>query len=158
MSDLRSASSAPAFHHIGIQTNDLCNATAWYEAFLGCRGSWSLTTFSDLTRSRLPGIRELREVVVGDVRIHLFERAGRPAGSPDESVTGFQHLCLSAGSPRDLVELRQHWITLYQSGKYSFALTDQPTEIVTDSDGVQSFYTYDVNGLELEFTYVPGAP
>lgn len=156
MPEQHSASSAPTFHHIGIQTDDLKNAAAWYEAFLGCRCSWSLTAFSELTRSRLPGIRELREVVVGDVRIHLFERAGRPASSPGESLIQFQHLCLSARSAQELVELRRRWIELYESGKYSFALSDQPTDIVVDADGVQSFYTYDVNGLEFEFTYVPG--
>lgn len=144
------------FHHIGIQTSDLKNATAWYQDFLGCRTSWSLTTFSELTRSRLPGIRELHEVVVGDVRIHLFERPGRPANAPADSLVQFQHVCLSAGSPEDLKELRDRWIRLYGSGKYSFALPDQPTDIVVDADGVQSFYTYDVNGLEFEFTYVPG--
>ena len=26
---------------------------------------------------------------------------------------------------------------------------------MTDDDGVQSFYAYDVNGLEFEFTYMP---
>jgi catechol 2,3-dioxygenase-like lactoylglutathione lyase family enzyme len=158
MAEQRSASSAPMFHHIGIQTNDLKNATAWYEAFLGCRSSWSLTDFSALTRSRLPGIKELHEVVVGNTRIHLFERAGRPAPQPGESVVQFQHLCLAADSPADLVALRNRWIELYGSGRYTFALSDQPTDIVIDAAGVQSFYTYDVNGLEFEFTYDPGQP
>lgn len=58
--------------------------------------------------------------------------------------------------PGELVELRERWIELYRSGRYSFALTEQPTEIVVDADGLHSFYTYDVNGLEFEFTYVPG--
>jgi len=153
-----SAAPAPAFHHIGVQTNDLKNSLAWYEEFLGCQDSWALTTFSDLTRSRLPGIRELHEMVVGDMRIHLFERAGRAAAGPGESVTQFQHVCLSVRNPRELVELRDHWIRLYRSGRYSFVRTDQPTSIVVDAEGVQSFYAYDVNGLEFEFTYVPGGP
>jgi catechol 2,3-dioxygenase-like lactoylglutathione lyase family enzyme len=150
------ASPTPTFHHIGIQTNDLKNSVAWYEAFLGAQDSWSLNTFSDLTNSRLPGIRELRELVLGDIRLHLFEREGRPANAPGESVTQFQHLCLSSASPDDLAGLRQRWIELYTSGQYSFVLPDQPTEIVVDEEGVRSFYAYDVNGLEFEFTYVPG--
>jgi len=144
-----------SFHHVGVQTTDLANATAWYEDFFGCRPSWTLTTFSDLTHSRLPGIRRLTELAVGDVRVHLFERIGRAAISPRDSITQFQHVCLSVDNPEHLVTMRQHWIDLYDSGKYTFALDEPPTDVVVDSDGVQSFYAYDVNGLEFEFTYVP---
>ena len=34
---------------------------------------------------------------------------------------------------------------------------ERATDIVTDKDGVQSFYCRDVNGLEYEFTYDPAA-
>jgi catechol 2,3-dioxygenase-like lactoylglutathione lyase family enzyme len=145
----------PAFHHIGIQTNDLDNALTWYGDFLGLRASWTLDHFSELTTSRLPGIKRLTEVVVGSVRLHLFERPGAPASKPGESLAQFQHVCLAVDSPDDLISLRNRWIDLFRSGRYAFALTDQPSEVVTDDDGVQSFYTYDVNGLEFEFSYVP---
>jgi catechol 2,3-dioxygenase-like lactoylglutathione lyase family enzyme len=153
----RTAGPPPTFHHLGIQTADLDNAARWYQDFLGCRCAWSLTTFSELTTSRLPGITELREFVVGDVRIHLFQRPGAPAPAPEHSSTQFQHVCLAADSPRQLAELRERWLELYRSGRYHYALDVQPTEIVVDADGVQSVYVYDVNGLEFEFTYVPGA-
>jgi catechol 2,3-dioxygenase-like lactoylglutathione lyase family enzyme len=147
----------PAFHHIAIQTNDLDNSVSWYEQFFGCRQAWSLSAFSELTTSRLPGIRRLTEVVIGDGRVHLIERHGQPAVRPGDSVVQYQHFCLSVDTPEDLAALRQRWIDLYRSGRYSFALCEQPTEIVVDSDGVQSFYAYDPNGLELEFTHVPRA-
>jgi catechol 2,3-dioxygenase-like lactoylglutathione lyase family enzyme len=146
---------APTFHHVGIQTGDLANSVAWYEAFLGCRPAWTLTTFSDLTRSRLPGIRSLTELVVGDARLHLFERDGRPAPDPGDSVVQFQHFCLAVPTAEGLAALRERWIDLYASRRYTFALADQPTDVVVDDDGVQSFYAYDPNGLELEFTFVP---
>jgi catechol 2,3-dioxygenase-like lactoylglutathione lyase family enzyme len=146
---------APRVHHVAVQTNDLDNCASWYEDFLGCRPSWSLNRFSELTRSRLPGIRTLTEMAVGDIRLHLFERDGRAAPAPSESVTAFQHLCLAVDAPDDLVRLRQRWIDLFDSGRYSFALYDPPTDVMTDEDGVQSFYAYDVNGLEFEFTYLP---
>jgi catechol 2,3-dioxygenase-like lactoylglutathione lyase family enzyme len=149
------ADTAPRFHHIAIQTNDLDNSVSWYEAFLGCRQAWSLSEFSELTRSRLPGIRRLSELVLGRERLHLMERDGRPATGPGESVVQFQHLCLSVGAADDLVALRQRWMELFGSGRYQFALHERPTEVVVDSDGVQSFYAYDPNGLELEFTYIP---
>lgn len=152
-----SLSRAPRFHHVGIQTNDLENSAAWYEAFLGARPAWSLSDFSELTHSRLPGIRRLLEIGLGEVRIHLIDRAGQPAADPTHSRTQFQHICLSAAAPEDLVRLREHWVALFESGRYAFARPDQPTEIVTDPDGVQSFYALDVNGLEFEFTYVPPA-
>jgi len=145
----------PQFHHIGIQTNDLENSLSWYQDFLGLQARWSLSKFSQLTHSRLPGIRQLVEISIGGLRLHLFEREGRPAGDPGESVTQFQHVCLAVDSPGELVTLRDRWIGLFENGHYSFALTDQPTEVVTDDDGVQSFYAYDVNGLEFEFTYAP---
>ncbi len=144
----------PVFHHVGIQTTDLDNAVAWYEDFFGGRRSWSLTEFTPLTESRLPGIRALTEVVVGNLRIHLFERDGDPA-VPEQSRTQFQHVCVSVGDPAELASLRRRWFELYGSGRYAFALSEQATGIVNDHDGVQSFYALDVNGLEFEFTYVP---
>lgn len=149
---------AIGFHHIGIQTNNLDNALLWYGDFLGLRISWTLDRFSELTNSRLPGIKRLAELTIGGVRLHLFQRAGHPASEPTASLTQFQHVCLAVESPDDLVTLRDRWICLYERGGYSFALTDQPTEIVTDDDGVQSFYAFDVNGLEFEFTYIPELP
>src|SRR5258706_8338667 len=82
----------PHFHHVGIQTNDLENSVRWYKDFLGCEQAWTLDRFSELTRSRLPGIRALTEMVVGNVRVHLFERPGR-ACDPAESAIRFQHFC-----------------------------------------------------------------
>lgn len=146
----------PAFHHIGIQTTDLRNSVRWYEAFLGCRQNWSLDRFSELTKSRLEGIKELTELSVGSLRLHIFERASLAGLEARDSVQ-FQHLCLKLGHPDDLVAKRQLWLDLYASGDYSFAVSDLPTEVVEDDDGVQSFYAFDVNGLELELTYVPGA-
>lgn len=146
----------PSFHHIGIQTDDLGNSSSWYRDFFGCSQSWSLDTFSELTRSRLPGIVSLVEMVVGDIRIHLFERPGRAAIHPRDSVIQFQHVCVAANSADELRDWRQRWLRLFGSGKYTFAFAEEATEIVTDDDGIQSFYAYDVNGLEFEFTYAAG--
>jgi catechol 2,3-dioxygenase-like lactoylglutathione lyase family enzyme len=146
----------PRFHHVGVQTNDLENSVRWYSDFLGCERAWTLDKFSELTTSRLPGIRTLTEMVLGDVRVHLFERPGRVA-APAESAVQFQHFCFTVDSPGDLDRLRRRWIELYDSGEYKYTLDEQPTDIVIDDDGVRSFYSYDVNGLEFEFTYVPEA-
>jgi len=143
----------PYFHHIGIQTSNLENSLSWYAAFLGTQPAWSLASFSPLTRQRLPGIRRLVEIAVGDLRLHLFERPGGPARPPGDSVAQFQHVCLRVDSARDLTVLRDRWIRLFESGDYTFAVAEPPTEVVCDDDGVQSFYAYDVNGLEFEFTW-----
>jgi catechol 2,3-dioxygenase-like lactoylglutathione lyase family enzyme len=153
----RAATATLRFHHVAVQTNDLEQSIAWYEDFLGSRPAWSLADFSELTRSRLPGIRRLTEIVVGDVRLHVFEREGRTAPAPGESVTQFQHLCMKVETPDELVRLRERWLELYESGRYSFAFDDQPTDVVVDADGVQSFYALDPNGLEFEFTFLPEA-
>lgn len=153
LSSREPSSPTPRFHHVGIQTADIDTSITWYEDFLGCRLRWSLTEFSELTRSRLPGIRRLVELTLSDVRIHLFERPGRPAAGPGDSVNQLQHLCLAVPDPDELPRLRRRWIQLYDSGRYRFASSTQPTEVVTDADGVRSFYALDVNGVELEFTY-----
>ena len=149
---------ATEFHHIAVQTNDLANSTAWYEAFFGARENWSLETFSELTSQRLPGIRRLVEMAVGDrVRVHLFEREGRAAAAPTGSVTQFQHVCMAVEGPEDLTTLRERWIALFESGQFAYASPEGPTPVVVDADGVRSFYAYDVKGLEFEVTYLPPA-
>lgn len=146
---------APTFHHVGVQTTDLANSVRWYQDFFGASRSWSLTTFSDLTRSRLPGIVSLTEVVLGDVRIHLFERPGQEAPMPGTSVVQFQHVCLSVDSRDELREWHERWTQLHRSGRYHFRFAEPATDIVEDDDGTRSFYALDVNGLEFEFTNVP---
>ncbi|MGF0176754.1 VOC family protein [Streptomyces sp. Marseille-Q5077] len=142
-------------HHIGIQTADLDNCLAWYVDYFVARKTWTLDTFSELTRSRLPGITRLTEVVVEDTRFHLFEQTGQDDRLPGGNTVQFQHTCLATESPERLKAWRSRWVELYDSGRYHFARPDQPSEIVIDADGIQSFYTFDVNGLEFEFTYVP---
>lgn len=149
----------PVFHHVGVQTADLDNCVAWYRDFFGSRQAWTLTEFSDLTLSRLPGITRLTEMVIGHVRIHLMERApaapGQETPTPSGLGAGFQHVCMRVESSEELVGWRRHWVELFDSRRYVFALHDPPTDIVRDADGVESFYAFDVNGLEYEFTYIP---
>lgn len=142
------------FHHVAVQTADLAGSLAWYEDLFGCRPSWTLDRFSPVTLARLPGIRRLTEVAIGDVRLHLFERAGRPADGT--SAVAFQHVCLAVDSPEALRAWRRRWMELFASGRHTFALRRPATEIEVADDGVQTFYAHDVNGLELEFAYVPG--
>lgn len=144
------------FHHVAVQTDDLDNCISWYQDFFTCRPTWTLDEFSELTRSRLPGIVRLTEVTMGDIRLHLFERPGRAAPHPNDSTTQFQHVCLYVETGDELPVWRERWLELYASGRYRFAFDDLPSEIVTDADGTQSFYAFDVNGLEFEFTYLPG--
>ncbi|RAY12762.1 VOC family protein [Actinomadura craniellae] len=141
---------------MGIQTADLENCLAWYRDFFGAEPNWSLDRFSELTLSRLPGIRRLVEVEAGGVRFHLFDRDGHTRTLPDGWGTLFQHVCVEVDSPAELHEVRERWIELFRSGRYAFARPDGPTDIVTDAEGVQSLYVLDVNGLEFEFTYIPG--
>lgn len=145
----------PALHHIAVQTGDLDNAVGWYRAFFDGRPTWTLESFSDLTTSRLPGITRLTELVAGDVRFHIFERAGVAGAVPGANTVQFQHVCMAAGSAGELDEWRQRWLRVRATGRFRFAHPDEPTPIVTDPDGIQSFYALDTDGLEFEFTYDP---
>ena len=62
-----------------------------------------------------------------------------------------------AGSAAGMIAWRERWLSLYDSGRYDYTVRERATDIVTDKDGVQSFYCRDVNGLEYEFTYDPAA-
>jgi hypothetical protein len=67
-------------------------------------------------------------------------------------------VCVQVATPQELVERRRRWIELYESGRYTFARPELPTEIVVDDDGVRSLYLFDVNGLEYELSYIPDGP
>jgi catechol 2,3-dioxygenase-like lactoylglutathione lyase family enzyme len=151
---VKAQTAAPRFHHVAIQTSDLDNSLGWYQDFFGGRVSWSLSTFSHLTLSRLPGIRRLVELVVGDIRFHIFERPRHGANS--QSAPQFQHVCVSVDSQIQLTSWRDRWLDLFASGRYKYAVSDGPSEIVVDASGVHSFYALDVDGLEFEFTYASG--
>lgn len=145
-------------HHVGVQTADLDNCLSWYLEFFGGERKWELDRFSPLTLSRLPGIGRLAEVAVGDFRFHLFDRAGHTGLQPGADGFLFQHICIQVDTPEELETVRRRWTDLYESGRYTFAVPDRPTEIVIDDDGVRSLYLYDVNGLEFEFSHLPEGP
>lgn len=140
-------------HHIAVETADLDNCVSWYTAFFGGAVAWSLGTFSELTRSRLPGITRLTEVHAVGLRFHVFSR-DLSYRTPAADMLQFQHVCLAVESPEALEEWRERWQRLYASGRFDFVRATPATEIVIDADQVSSFYAYDVNGLEFEFTHV----
>ncbi|TNH22732.1 VOC family protein [Micromonospora orduensis] len=141
---------------MGVQTADLANSIAWYEDFLGCAVSWEMNQgFSALSQRRLPGLSHLVEVAVADIRLHLFTRDIDSAGPPAADANQFQHVCLRVATEEELRRWHRHWFSLYESGRYTFARQELASEIDIDADGMQSFYAYDVNGLEYEFTYLP---
>lgn len=146
-----------AFHHIGVQTANLDVSVAWYAHFFDARVSWTLDKFSPLTLSRLPGITKLVEMVSEPLRFHLFARAGVSGDPPGLMQTQYQHLAIAVGSPAQLRAWHERWFDTARSGRYDFAGHEEPTGIVVDDDGVESFYCLDPNRLEFEFTYVPEA-
>lgn len=149
---------ADGIHHIAVQTTRLDNTIRWYMDYFGCEVSWTLTEFSPLTRQRLPGIDRLVELATGAIRFHVFSVGSEQQPPVPPRADQFQHICLPVGSPAALHHWRQKWLALSSSGLYAFARPEPATEIVTDADGMQSFYTYDVNGLEYEFSFIPDGP
>jgi catechol 2,3-dioxygenase-like lactoylglutathione lyase family enzyme len=156
-STTQSQAEAPAnctgLHHIAVETADLDNCVSWYTAFFGGSTAWNLDTFSELTRSRLPGITRLTEVKAVGLRFHVFSR-DLSYRTPAPDMLQFQHVCLAVNSRQALEEWHKRWQQLYASGDFVFARNERATEIVIDEDQVSSFYACDVNGLEFEFTHV----
>jgi len=151
----RHAIAAPVVHHIAVQTADFEQSVTWYREFFGSETKWALEEFSELTLSRLPGITRLAELAVGGTRFHVFSRGAGFDQPPPKDTQQFQHVCLDAGSAGALAAWRERWTGIYDSGRYGFAVEERATDIVTDADGIQSFYCRDINGLEYEFTYDP---
>lgn len=142
--------------HIGVQTDDLPSSIRWYQEFFGCTETWRMDGgFSDLSHRRLPGISRLVELAVADIRFHLFTRSTGAGEQVAAEANQFQHVCIRVRSAAELRRWRAHWLRLYSSGQYAFARPEPASEIDVDKDGMQSFYAYDVNGLEFEFTYGP---
>lgn len=147
----------PRIHHVAIQTDAVESTTRWYEEFLEATVEWSLSTFSPLTHSRLPGIEKLVELKVGDLRLHVFDRAGHTQDGPDQLGYQFQHIGITVDRHEDLVELRKRWWQVRERHGIQWRRDEPPSDIVTDDDGMQSLYVLDPNGLELEFIYFSGA-
>ncbi|QBS44673.1 VOC family protein [Nocardia sp. CS682] len=148
---------APRFHHLAIQTDDVDSTIRWYQEFLGATVEWSLASFSPLTLERLPGIEKLAELKKGDVRFHVFDRAGHSKDTPDPLGYQYQHVGITVDRAEDLVALREQWLKAREATDIHWTRDDPPSDIVTDPDGMQSLYVLDPNGLELEFVYFPGA-
>lgn len=142
-------------HHIGVQTADIDATLRWYaEFFEGGTVNWTLDRFSDLTRSRVPGISRLIEFQIDGLRFHIFDRAGidRHSGVPGPE---FQHCGLAVSSADELHRYRDRWFELARSGRFASPRWSDPSDVVFDDDGVGSLYLEDFNGLEIELTYVP---
>jgi catechol 2,3-dioxygenase-like lactoylglutathione lyase family enzyme len=143
------------FHHVAVQTADMDVSTEWYQKFFDAEITWTLDTFSQLSMERLPGLSRVTELKAGELRFHLFSRNLLTALPPNPDTNQFQHVCLEVSSPEELRNWRVRWMSIFDSGQFCFAGGTPATEIVTDSDGVQSFYAVDVNGVEFEFTCLP---
>lgn len=147
---------APKVHHVAIQTDDVESTVTWYEEFLGAEAQWTLTTFSPLTHSRLPGIEKLVELKAGDVRFHIFDRTGHTQHGPGPRDYQFQHIGIVVDRHEDLVELRERWLRLREREDMRWSRDEQPSEIVVDDGGMESLYVLDPNGLEMEFIHFSG--
>ncbi|MGP4001145.1 VOC family protein [Streptomyces sp. 8N706] len=145
-----------AFHHVAVQTGDLEASIAWYQAFFGAEVAWTLNTFSDLSMERLPGLSGLAELTAGGLRFHIFTRGAEHGYPPPTDNNQFQHVCIEVRTSEELRSWHARWHSVRESAAYTFVRDEPATDIVVDSDGVESFYAFDVNGVEFEFTYLPG--
>lgn len=152
------ASSKLRVHHVAIESTCLDECVRWYREFLGCEQNWTLSTFSEVTMQRLPGIARLVEIAAGDLRLHVFERLRGAASERTMTVGPVQHICVAVSSPEELALHRERWLRLYPGYRAAFASDEAPTDVIIDADGSQSFYANDVNGVELEFRYDPPEP
>lgn len=142
-------------HHIAIESNYLDECVRWYRDFLGCEQTWTLSTFSEITTRRLPGIARLVEITASDLRLHVFERLHDAESERATAIGPVQHVCVAVSSPDELTLRREQWFRLYPGYQAAFVSDEPPTEVITDADGSQSFYANDINGVEFEFRYDP---
>jgi catechol 2,3-dioxygenase-like lactoylglutathione lyase family enzyme len=156
-SSVRPSPSGLRYHHVAVQTDDLDASIRWYQEFLGAQVTWTLDRFSELSMERLPGLSGLAELTAGALRFHLLTRGQDYGGPPPADNNQFQHICIEVQTPEELRAWHARWHAVHDSAGYTFARTEGATDVVVDSDGVQSFYAFDINGVEFEFTYLPKA-
>lgn len=142
-------------HHVALVTPDADNLGAWYHDLLGMQHAWTLSDLSDLTIRRLPGIRRIDEWKLGTFRIHLLEVPAAEPASTTVRMANYQHVCLCLESIESLTALQQRWLSLAHSKRFRFLVRAEASEVVVDLDGVHSFYAFDPDGREWEFTVVP---
>jgi hypothetical protein len=83
----------------------------------------------------------------GTTRISANGSAVRPSAETDDDRTPLIR------SDR-IGPIRRRRIELYESGRCTFALNEQPTDIVTGDD-IQSCYAHHVYGPKFGFTFAP---
>lgn len=134
--------------HIAVRVSSLSASVPWYTRFFAGRQTWALTEFSDLTRSRLPGISALTEIVAGEVKFHLFEQQ-IAASAGNAGYGDVQHVGIHVDSINELKALRDRWVEL--SRDPDIAASGSVTELTTDaSTRTVSFYCTDPDGTEFE--------
>lgn len=142
--------------HVGIQTADFENTVQWYKDFYGCEETWSRTAeqLPPAIQRRMPLSTRLVELCKNEVRFHVFDMVTDEV-QPARQLVNLEHYCVEVETLEELKELRQRWIDLFNSKKYTFKRDDMPTELIPSSDGMQGFYAHDPNGIELEAFYLP---
>ncbi len=137
--------------HIAIQTDDYDNTVSWYKEFFSCREAWD-RTWEQLPagiQKRMPLCTRLVELKVDEVRFHVFDIKEGYA-LPSERALQYQHFGIVVDTVERLHDLREKWIQLYDSGRFRFKTTDQPTDFIPSPGDMQCFYARDPNGLEFE--------
>lgn len=147
--------SLPRIDHLGVQTADMEACVQWYKDFFGCTETWTLETFSPLSRQRLPGLSRVVELTTPSLTFHIFTRQPGLHQLSVAEANQFQHVCIRVGSAAELRRWRDRWFALRPAYRDRFALDEPASEIDIDGRGVHSFYARDINGLEYEFTYLP---
>ncbi|WP_421336867.1 VOC family protein [Aeromonas veronii] len=128
--------------HVGIQLKNLEGAIDWYKYIFNCQVEWELSSFSELTRSRLPGIVKLVELSADSVKLHLFEREVNDGGN---SSSQFQHVAIELASKHCIESIRERVKSCGVDNSYKSL-----SEIVVDNGGVASCYFQDPEGNEFE--------
>jgi len=145
------------FDHIAIQARDHANTVAWYGEFFGCVENWHKTKEQLQNPDRMPTCNQLCELQTGAMKFHIFDIAVDYVSQPTNAL-GIAHFCLEVSSMEKLEASRERWISLFRSGKYHFETAEEPTSLITSSDGMVGFYARDPNGIEFEILFQPLKP
>lgn len=143
--------------HIGIQTNNFENTVKWYEDFFGCKQMWykKKEDLPEAIQRRMPLAYQLVELQKNDLKFHVFDLENPEYATQPKNALFMEHFCVEVETFEELKDLRKHWISLFESGNYTFQRENMPTEIIPSSHGMQGFYAHEPNGIELEVFYLP---
>lgn len=139
-------------HHVGIRCNDSSVSAHFYVQMFNAQVLAVVDDFMPLSRQREPGLRQLVDIIVDNVRLHLFDvndLADRQESN--SSKIGLQHICFVVESFPELLNYVQRYRNLiHAESQQQSTPRREASSFQLRPDGTIVCYIFDPDGNEIE--------